>query len=365
MIPDRFLVLSILLALSTISVAAEKESRPAPVVSPLFEEDGIVFRVEAPEADRVLLRGQMVDGQVPLKKGDDGIWSTTLDGVAPGIYEYSFVIDGIRMLDPGNPELKPSRSLRASILRVEGEQPFDFLDVPHGTVHEHAYHSEAIDRFRELRVYTPPGYETGDESYPLLVLQHGHSDSFATWTTHGKAHWILDNLIADEKAEPMIVVMLDGHPIPESYGSGRSTENTEELRQDLVDEVLPMMEDLYRLESGRENRAIAGLSMGGLHALTIGLNELDTFAWIGAFSAAVPEKTAVEEVIDDTKKTNEKLDLLWIACGEDDRLVDENREFVEWLEDSEIVHDWVLTEGGHSWPVWRGYLAEFAPKLFR
>lgn len=362
----RLLIALLLLALLPESNAAEKKKkRPAPVTSPKIEESAITFRIEAPKAEQVVLTGQVVEGNVPMKKDDKGTWSTTLDGIAPGIYEYSFLVDGLRILDPGNPSVKASRNVRSSLLRVEGEQPFDFLDVPHGTVHYHAYQSEAIERFRELRVYTPPGYETNETEYPLLLLQHGHSDTFAAWTDNGKAHWILDNLIADKKAKPMIVVMLDGHPIPGSYGDGRSTDNIEELRKDIIDEVLPMIEKNYRVKEGRKNRAIAGLSMGGLHSLSIGLNELDTFAWIGAFSAAIPEKEAIEAALEDAEETNEQIELLWIACGEDDFLLDENRELIEWLEDAEIEHEWVLTEGDHSWPVWRGYLVDFAAKLFR
>lgn len=345
--------------------AGEDRKRPRPIISPTMEGDRITFLLREPSANEVLLTGQMVEGGIPLERGEDDVWSVTLEDLEPGVYEYGFVVDGVRMLDPGNPSVKPSRNVRTSILCVEGENPHDFLDVPHGTVHQHAYRSGPIDRFREMRVYTPPGYETGDESYPLLVLQHGHSDTYAAWTTHGKAHWILDNLISGNQAEPMIIVMLDGHPIPESYGAARSTENTEELRQDLVDEVLPMVEKLYRVGEGREQRAIAGLSMGGLHSLTIGLNELETFAWIGAFSAAIPERNAIESALESAENTNEQLNLFWIACGEDDFLLEENREFIETLEEAGIAHEWILTEGDHSWPVWRGYLADFVARLFR
>ena len=163
----------------------------------------------------------------------------------------------------------------------------------------------------------------------------------------------------------MIVVMLDGHPIPESYGGGRSPENTEELRRDLMEVALPMVEKLYRLKGGRENRAIAGLSMGGGHSLTIGLNELDTFAWIGAFSAGVPGPERVESATRDVDRTNDQLELLWIACGKEDFLLDENKKLIAFLEGQGIEHEWHLTEGGHSWPIWRGYLADFAPLLFR
>jgi enterochelin esterase family protein len=350
--------------------AAEKpparRNQPAPIVSPTIQTDGsVLFRMKAPRASEVSLSGQMTTGKVEMTRGEAGVWSVVLDDVAPGIYEYSFTVDGVKMIDPGNMQVKPQRSPQTSILAIPGNQLYDFLDVPHGTVHSHAYHSQPIGRFREMRVYTPPGYETGNRQYPLLVLQHGHSDCFATWTTHGKAHWILDNLIAAGKAEPMIVLMLDGHPVPESYGSARSVENTEELRRDLLGVALPMVEKLYRVKPGRENRAIAGLSMGGLHSLTIGLSELDTFAWIGAFSAAVPSLDAVTAALINPVQTNGRLKLLWIAIGKDDFLLKENETFTGLLDESGIRYEWKITEGNHSWPVWRSYIAEFAPRLFR
>jgi enterochelin esterase-like enzyme len=368
----RFALLAVVLAVfAPFARAADekkpaRKARPAPVVSPTIHEDGsVTFRIKALNAEDVSVSGEMISGKVAMTRGEGGLWSATLDAVEPGLYGYSFTIDGVKMVDPGNPQLKPMRSPRTSVLHIPGENDYDFLDVPHGTVHSHGYYSESIDRFREMRVYTPPGYETDDDEYPLLVLQHGHSDCFATWTDYGKAHWILDNLIASGKAESMIVVMLDGHPIPESYGGGRSPANTEELRRDLMEVALPMVEKLYRVKAGRKNRAIAGLSMGGAHSLTIGLNELDRFAWVGAFSAGVPGREQLEAATRDIEKTNEQLELLWIACGEDDFLLSENKKLISTLEEYGIDHEWHLTEGGHSWPVWRGYLAEFAPLLFR
>jgi len=361
-----FFPLALILAF-VLPLAAQQNRppRPKPVVSPIFGEGGkVTFQIKAPLAKEVSVSGQMVEEKLALTPGAEGLWSAALETVAPGIYEYSFTIDGVKMLDPGNPNLKPQRSPNTSILHVRGDAVYDFREVPHGTVHSHIHHSAPINRQREFQVYTPPGYETGAETYPLLVLQHGHSDGHATWVAHGKAHWILDNLVAEGKSVPMIVVMLDGHPIPESYGDGRSSANTEELRRDLLEATLPMVEKLYRIKPGRENRAIAGLSMGGLHALTIGLNELETFAWIGSFSAAVPED-AIAPALDDAAGTNEKLKLLWIACGKKDFLLGENEKLTALLKEKSIRHEWHLTEGDHSWPIWRGYLADFAPKLFR
>ncbi len=369
-IPWFSLLLAAIVIVSSIDAGAadkKKKSRPAPVVSPTIHDDGsVTFRIQAKGGEKVSLSGDVTPGgKVDLAEGENGVWSVTLETVVSGMHGYSFTVDGVKMLDPGNPKLKPMRSPKTSILYLPGDAPYDFKDVPHGTVHYHGYHSQPINRFREMKVYTPSGYETGDKSYPVLVLQHGHSDSFATWTEFGNAHWILDNLIAEGKAKPMIVVMLDGHPIPESYGDGRSEANTEELRKDLMEAALPMVEKLYRIKEGRENRAIAGLSMGGLHSLTIGLNELGTFSHIGAFSAAVPSQAAVSDAFKNGEKTNQQLKLFWIAIGKDDFLLGENKKTIAALDEAGIKYDYQLTEGGHSWPVWRGYLAEFVPLLFQ
>lgn len=364
-----FTTLSVFVFFLSSANGAEKKRkpRPAPVVSPTLHEDGsVTFRIQAHGAEKVSVSGDMAPGKkLELTKGESGVWSVTLESVKPGMHGYSFTVDGVKMLDPGNSKLKPMRSPKTSILYIPGDAPYDFKEVPHGTVHYHGYHSKPINRFREMKVYTPPGYETGDEAYPVLVLQHGHSDSFATWTEFGKAHWILDNLIAEGKAKPMIVIMLDGHPIPESYGDGRSEANTEELRKDLMEAALPMVERNYRTKAGPENRAIVGLSMGGLHSLTIGLNELDAFSHIGAFSAAVPSTEAISGALDDAAKTNVKLKLFWISIGKDDFLLGENKKMTAALDEAGIEYDYSLTEGGHSWPVWRDYLAEFAPLLFQ
>ncbi|MBG89098.1 MAG: hypothetical protein CMO80_19670 [Verrucomicrobiales bacterium] len=267
----KHLLFSLLtIALLTPAIAAEKpkkkkRKRQPPVISATIHKDhSVTFRIKANNAKRVEVGGEFTKKRIPLIKGTNSIWSVKTDPIEPGLYGYSFYVDGLQTLDPGNPQLKPMRAPKTSILHLPGNNLWDFNpEIPHGTVHYHSYHSNPINRFRELQVYTPPGYENTRQKYPLLILQHGHSDTFATWTTHGKAHWILDNLIAGNKAVPMIIVMLDGHPIPSSFGNGRSINNTEELRLDLMETVLPMIEKKYRVKSGPENRAIAGLSMGG------------------------------------------------------------------------------------------------------
>jgi enterochelin esterase-like enzyme len=370
--PRTFLCALVGLLLPAI-VFAQNAQRSAPVVSPEVQADGkVTFRLRAAQAKEANLRGQWTRQPLAMTRGDDGIWSVTAEGVPAGVWEYSFQADGLNVLDSLNPTFKPQREPSKSILHIPGTpaNAWDWQDAPHGTVHQHVYHSKALAKRRELWVYTPPGYEKATESavYPLLVLQHGSGDNHQTWVVHGKAHWILDNLIAAGKAKPMVVVMLDGHPlgqmsrdaVPQRRGAAM-----EAFRNELFDDALPLVESLYRVHREPRNRAIAGLSMGGGQSLTVGLGNLDRFSWVGAFSAAPPSQEVAQAVLADPAATNARLKLLWIGCGEDDFLKSRNEEFVAALKDKGIGHEWRLTAGDHSWPVWRRYLAEFSPKLFQ
>jgi enterochelin esterase family protein len=364
MIMKTLLTLAFFLTSTALSIMAQ------PVISPEIGEDhGVVFRLQAKMATKVLLRGQWDRQQVDMAKDADGVWSVAVPQLKAGVWEYSFIVDGLSMIDPANPTMKPQRNPNTSILHVTGTPPnvWDFQDVPHGAVHQHTYLSKALGRQREAWVYTPPGYEAdADKKYPLLVLQHGSGDRHETWVVHGKAHWILDNLIAAGKAKPMIVLMIDGHPqgqIPRERADKRSS-SLAAFKKELLEDALPLAESRYRLSTEREQRAIAGLSMGGWQSLSTGMTHLDRFAWIGSFSGAVDENE-IKAALDDASGTNEKLKLLWIACGEKDFLLDRNQQLITILKARGIHHDWHLTPGDHSWPIWRDYLADFAPKLFR
>jgi enterochelin esterase family protein len=327
----------------------------------------------------------------------------TVGPLAADLYGYSFVIDGFSTLDPGNSAAKPSRSLRTSILEIPGSPPrlHEFQDVPHGTVRIHEYRSRALNRRRGLNVYTPPGYEQDPAvRYPVLYLLHGAGDNEATWSVFGHAHLILDNLLAQRKITPMIVVMPDGHAAsfgpppaaapgrvagtasgqPPGDGSSRPAgpagrgsggpgagmaRNVEAFERDLLGDIIPFVEGNYRVRPEPASRAIAGLSMGGGQALAIGLNHVDRFGWVGGFSSAVfnPE-TALGSALKDPKATDAALAVIWIACGKNDFLIENNKQLDSLLREKSIHHEFLITEGNHSWPVWRRYLAEFAPLLF-
>jgi enterochelin esterase family protein len=359
------------------SVAFAQETRPAtnaparraqapPITSPeLLPDGGVRFRLRATNATSVKVTGQF-GPETAMTRDERGIWSVTVPNVPAGVHEYRFVVDGLSVIDPQNPMIKPQRWPNTSILHVPANPPapWDLQDIPHGTLHEHDYKSKALGRWRRLVVYTPPG---ASGRLPVLYLSHGYSDNEGSWSAHGKAHWILDSLIASRKAVPMIIVMMDAHPIPpgatgfEAYGPT----NSAALCNELVQDIIPLVESSYKVAAKPRSRAFAGLSMGGHHALTVALNHHDKFNWIGAFSSAPPPTNTISAGLGAPDAVNKSLKLLWIACGRKDFLFQRNNEFDALLKSKGIRHEYVETEGDHSWPVWRRYLVEFAPKLFR
>jgi enterochelin esterase-like enzyme len=242
-------------------------------------------------------------------------------------------------------------------------------------VHHHFYGSHVIGDQRDFYVYTPPGYDPRDKKvYPVLYLLHGYSDSADGWTAVGRANVILDNLIAQGKAKPMLVVMPLGYGAPEivQYGGITSLRDPElrlrnmtKFRDALFAEVIPAVELNYRVARDRNSRAIAGLSMGGAEASFVGLNELDRFAWVGSFSAGGLDDDIKANFLSLDRKASASLRLLWISCAKDDGLFPKNQQLRDWLQSQGFSVHWIETEGGHEWPVWRRNLAEFAPLLFQ
>jgi enterochelin esterase family protein len=344
------------------------------VISPEVHPDRTVtFRLRAPEATSVKLTGPLGRKGGAMQKDDAGIWKLTVGPVEPDIYGYKFEVDGLAILDPRNPHGRLGR-WPESLVDVPGDPPplHARRPVPHGEVHQHLYQSKPLGgAARRFFVYLPPGYsQTGSDRYPVLYLLHGSGDDASTWTHLGRANYILDNLIAAGKAKPMIVVMPYGHArLPAGHPEGGDTRVARQraFGVDLIGEVMPRVEKRYRTRAAPEDRAIVGLSMGGGQSLRIGLNRPDMFRWVGGFSSAV--RGALPELFPALdrapEKASENLRLLWVGCGKDDFLLRQNEAFRKWLEKKQIRHTYRLTEGGHSWPVWRRYLAEFVPLLFK
>ena len=346
--------------------APARRAQPPPIISPEMRPDGgVTFRYRAPKAVEVKAAGQF-GADAAMTKDTQGVWSVTVPSVPAGVHEYRFVVDGQGVLDPQNSMIKPQRWPGSSILHVPANPPapWDLQDIPHGTLHLHDYKSKALGQWRRLVVYTPPG---AGGRWPVLYLSHGYSDNEASWSVHGKAHWILDALLARQQAVPMMIVMMDAHPIPPgAAGFGEyGPANSAALCREMIEDIVPLVERSYKVAARPRSRAFAGLSMGGHHALTVALNHHDQFNWIGAFSSAPPPTNSVLAGLDGAGSVNRDLKLFWIACGRKDFLFQRNGEFTALLQSKGIRHDYVETEGDHSWPVWRRYLAEFAPKLFR
>ena len=310
-----------------------------------------------------------------MTKDEAGAWSITLGPLDPNLYSYKLSVDGKTVLDPFNNRFKPERSGASNVIDVPDQAPSVWDRQPgvaHGTVHLHDYDSKALGIVRRMRVYTPPGYETDlARKFPVLYLLHGSGDNEATWTEFGKANLILDNLIAAGKAKPMIVVMLDGHtmaPVPrDAPGAAEArNKNLGNFETDLLGDAMPFAESRYRVDAGRESRAIIGLSMGGNQSLIVGLNHLDLFAWVGGMSSAVREpESQLAPFLKEASTANSKLHLLWFGVGRDDFLLKDNQTLHALLTDKGVKHTYVETAGNHSWPVWRRYLAEFAPLVFQ
>ncbi len=404
-----------ILALTTTDALAQPPATPtpgpgrgamAPLKSPEVSADGrVTFRLRAPNAKEVLVTG-LAPGQRPaMQKDEQGVWSLTTEPMKPDMYGYSFNVDGANFNDPGNPNFKTSAfGAGQSQVHVTNGTPVSWEPAPgiaRGAVAHHFYHSALIGDDRDYYVYTPPNYEPNrKEPYPVLYLLHGLGDDAAGWVTAGAANVILDNLIAQGKAKPMIMVNTLGYGVANMMSDGRGGRGggpgviggekmIPNFAAAVVEEVMPQVEKQYRVTKDRTQRAIAGLSMGGAEALFTGLNHQDKFAWVASFSGAfvmwpgavnpaaagrgggrggmAALDTAVfEKNFPNLAKTNSQLKLLWIACGTDDGLIGVNRQFKEWLKTKDVHFTEAEVPGmAHVWPLWRQNLTELAPRLFQ
>jgi enterochelin esterase-like enzyme len=356
------------------------------VVSPDVKEDRhVTFRVLAPKAEAVRLNTSDLPGnpgeQRTLTKGENGVWELTLGPVNAGTYRYVFSVDGMNVVDSRNQAVSESNGTVWSVVHVPGADFMDRADVPHGAVASVFYHSSALNRDRRMHVYTPPGYETSQDKYPVFYLLHGAGDSDDSWTSVGRANFILDNLIAAGKAKPMIVVMPAGHTGPFTFGAPpaapaapgappRPSLGNTAFEDDFTKDIRPYVEKHYRAKADRNSRAIAGLSMGGAQTLNIALADLKDYGYVGVFSSGLLFRN-----MDDTDKelrtqladpaAKEGLKLLWFSTGSQDFLLNQTRQSVDLLKKHGLNPVFKESEGGHTWINWQHYLNEFAPELFQ
>ncbi len=351
------------------------------IVSPeILPGNMITFRLNAPQADTVVLRGEWLAGFTSvetLEKNDTGLWQVTVGPVAPEIYGYYFIVDGLQVLDPSNPLVRRDGARNASLVLVPGKESelYGSEQVPHGNLAKVWYESPTLGLTRRMYVYTPPGYDAGDREYPVLYLLHGGGGDEDAWTTMGRAPYILDNLIARGNTSPMLVVMPNGNayqaaaPGDEPSGTGERPADFNSYRgmfeESLVNDIIPYIESNYRVLKGKDNRAIAGLSMGGGHTVTVTTGHPGLFSYIGVYSAGVrnPDESFPEQL--KAIKDN-GVKLYWVGCGVEDRLAYQGSQtLVEELEKQDMPYIFRESDGGHTWANWRLYLSEMAPLLFK
>ncbi len=359
------------------------------VVSPELSSDGhVTFRILAPKAESVKLSAGDIPGNgsgAEMTKGTNGVWEVTLGPIDPGAYRYNFNVEGVSVIDPRNPATSESNNNVWSLVYVPGADFMDTKQVPHGAVGKLTYYSKTLQRFRRLHVYTPPGYELGRGKFPVFYLLHGAGDSDDSWTSVGRASFILDNLIAAGTAKPMIVVMPAGHTRAFGFGApggGAPRPPTDEFVQDFLTDIMPCVEKTYRVYTDRKHRAIAGLSMGGGQTINIAIPNLEKFSYVGVYSSGIfgilgrapganpnaapgPSWEEQHKAVLDNAPLRKDLKLFWFATGKEDRLIETSRATVEMFKKHGFEPVFLETSGAHTWINWRDYLNEFAPQLFR
>jgi enterochelin esterase family protein len=389
MFHPRIAVLAALLAIASTATAQRQQRQPTPndtLKSPEVSDDHkVTFRIYAPKASEVTVGGDFRQA-AKMTKDDKGVWSATVGPLTPDYYSYSFVVDGVRTLDPKNPTIKQGIASLDNMMSVPGKES-EFQEnqkVPHGEIRKVWYNSATLKEQRRMHVYTPPGYDAGNDKYPVFYLLHGGGDEDSGWSTIGRAGFILDNLIAAQKAKPMLVVMPNGslprpadmprftpgeQPSPELLK--RMAELQQRFTDELLKEVLPTVEKNFRVKTGAENRALAGLSMGGGQTLAAVSTNPDQFGYVGVWSAGIgrnPEEWEKSHAtfLDSAEKVNKNIKRFDIAVGEKDTLaLNGSKNLSEILKKHGIKNELQLSDGGHTWINWRHYLNDFAPRLFQ
>lgn len=367
------------------------------IISPEIHDDSsVTFRFFAPSAKSIQVTGDFLPtvkiespmgemdgpGKAELTKDDKGVWSFTSEALSPELYSYSFIVDGLKTTDPNNPFLtRDVASVTNVFIAGEGQAAlYRVKDVPHGTVSRRWYDSPGLGMDRRLTIYTPPGYEQSNEKFPVLYLLHGAGGDEEAWIALGRTAQIMDNLIAQGKAKPMIVVMPNGNVIQDAApGEGSEgmykpafmiPKTMDGTYEGSFKDVIKFVESNYQVKADKADRAIAGLSMGGYHTMHISRYYPNTFDYMGLFSAAImPREDATNSVysdIDGTLKTqmDNGYKLYWIAIGKTDFLYDANKEYRAKLDTMGMPYEYVESEGGHIWRNWRVYLTQFVPQLF-
>lgn len=347
----------------------------------IHPDSQITFKVYAHNASRVMLGGTDIPNLqmtgTEMTKTENGIWKVTVGPVPPGSYRYNFNVDGVFVIDPRNSLTSQSNMNSWSLIHISGADFMDTKNVPHGAISEITYFSESLQRFRRMHMYMPPGYESGKGKYPVFYLLHGAFDCDDSWSTVGRAGFILDNLIAEKKAVPMIVVMPAGHTGPFRFGQPRPEKD--EFVEDFKNDIVPYVENHYRVKKDSKNTAIAGLSMGGSQTLNIIISDLERYGYIGVYSSGIfgivgdgrfgsdagPSWEEQHKEILDNADLKKGIKLFWFATGNEDFLIETSRATVKMLKNHGFDLIYKESSGGHTWINWREYLYDFAQLLFK
>jgi enterochelin esterase-like enzyme len=369
----KWMMIGCVALMSVTTIYAQPQTGPV-ISSPQVRPDNtVVFQFFSRTAKDVKLSTQIEKSPVMMTKDSTGVWTVTVGPVKPDIYPYHFIVDGTALADPKNSAIFPNEGFQSSLVEITGSVPLvhTLQNVPHGTVSYHYYNSPELG-IRSVVIYTPPGYEKETKTkYPVLYLLHGTTDTEETWTKVGRAHVILDNLIAKGKAKPMIIVMPYGRAYPtisKSSGSLRNWENLQEFKKDFLNNLIPFVEQNYRVKADKDNRAIAGFSGGGGETLFLGLNNPELAAWICGFAPGMLKEEFNRNnavAFADAATTNKRLKLFWIGVGKEDMLYKVVNEYLLVLDDKGIKHETFISEGGHTWMNCKLYLATIAQKLFK
>ena len=368
------LLIIVACSISFFSIAQPPRNAPPVFESHEVQKDNkVTFRYFAPNAKEVKVSTQLAAGAQSMIKGDSGVWTITLGPVKPDMYPYNFQVDGIQIADPRNSIIFPNEGFQNSIIEITGDVPLvhTIQNVPHGTLSYRFYNSPELGA-RPVLIYTPPGYEVDTKTkYPVLYLLHGTTDTEETWAKVGRANIILDNLIAQGKAKPMIIVMPYGRAYPKiskSSGSLRNWENLQEIKKDFLNYLFPFIDKNYRTKADKDNRAIAGFSGGGGTSLYIGLNNPDLFSWVCGFAPGMlKDEFDRNNVVafENPSLTNQRLKLFWIGVGKEDGLYPVISDYMKVLDEKKIKYETFISDGGHTWMNCKLYLSTIAQKLFK
>ncbi|PKQ46690.1 alpha/beta hydrolase-fold protein [Confluentibacter flavum] len=341
----------------------------------IFQDNRVLFTVNAPEATKVQLDlGKLYD----MQKNDTGVWTVTTDPQVPGFHYYSLVIDGFKFADPASESFYGTGRMASAIdVPEEGIDFYDIKDVPHGDMRSRVYFSKTTGTWRNINLYTPPGYdENPNKTYPVLYIQHGGGEDERGWAVQGKTNLILDNLIAEGKAVPMIVAIPNGNATkPGVNARGYNDEAMAVFKEELFENIIPFVEKNYRVKPDAEHRALSGLSMGGGQSFFTGLRNTDMFNYVGVFStglfggireqASFDAESVIPGILTNPQKFNNSLKVFYISVGEQDNRIEATKKLIETFKNKGLNVEFASFPGDHEWQVWRKSLHDFAQKLFK